>query len=232
MIAIFGGTGLLESSLFSHFKEKTIETEYGPISAYQDSQCVFIQRHGKNSDTPPHRINYRANIAAVRHLGIKRIVAVNSTGSLTKELPPGTLLIPHDYFNLFNIPTFFDNEMKFTIPGLDDELRELILGIARTNGIDVVGRGVYFQVEGPILETKAEINYIKQIGDVVGMTMAKEAILAKEIDLAYASICMIDNYANGIIEAPLTLDEIASARAINLNKLERFLSLIIKQVQR
>ncbi len=230
MIAIIGGTSFLDSSLFSNLGKKIVKTEYGDALTFQGTGYVFIQRHGEKADTPPHRINYHANIKAIKDLKASKIIAINSTGSLKKSIPPGSLLLPHDYFNLFNVPTFFDNELKFTIPGLDLQLIKLITQIAKHHNIEVIPEGVYFQVRGPILETPAEINFIKQIGDVVGMTMANEAILAKELDLNYASICMVDNFANGIVDIPLTMSQIEKKRKQNLGTLENFLNLIIKNL--
>ncbi len=222
-LALIGGTSLLKSELFTDWQPHTIETDFGEVNALQNSGFVFIQRHGKKLRTPPHRINYHANIAAVHECGIKQIIAINSTGSLRPDLPPGTLVIPDDYFNLFNIPTYHDVEMKFVIPGLDPDLRQYLLDLAGRHGITVIPQGVYFQVQGPILETPAEIRFARQIGDILGMTMAKEAILAKELDLGYASICMVDNYANGIVDTPLTMDEIHTRQQANLVRLERYI---------
>ena len=230
MIAIIGGTSFLESALFSDLEEKIVETEYGEAQTFQGMGYVFIQRHGEKADTPPHRINYHANVQAVKELNVSKIIGINSTGSLKKTIVPGSLLIPHDYFNLFNIPTFFDNELKFTIPGLDRGLIKVITQIAKHHKIKVIPEGIYFQVRGPVLETPSEINFIKQIGDVVGMTMTNEAILARERDLKYASICMVDNYANGIVDTPLTMDQIVMKRKQNLGKLENFLTVIIKHL--
>ena len=230
MIAIIGGTSFLDSSLFSDLKKKVVKTEYGDALTFLGTGYVFIQRHGENANTPPHKINYRANIKAIKDLKISKVIGINSTGSLKKSITPGSLLIPHDYFNLFNVPTFYDTEMKFTIPSLDVRLIKTITQIAKIHKIKIVPEGVYFQVKGPILETRTEINFIKQIGDVVGMTMANEAILARELGLNYASICMVDNFANGIIDKPLTLRQIEKRRKDNLGKLENFLNLIIKNL--
>ncbi len=230
MIAIIGGTSLLKSSLFNDLERELIESKYGQVTAYKHPRFIFVQRHGINGDTPPHAINYKANIAAIRDSNVSDIISINSTGSLKKEILPGSLLVPDDYFNLFNIPTFFETELKFTVPGLDKGLREFIVEIARQRKLDVITKGVYFQVQGPILETPAEIRFASQIGDVVGMTMAKEAILAKELDLKYASICMVDNYANGIIDEPLSIKEIIRKQDENLATVEAFLQAIIEGI--
>lgn len=228
-LAIIGGTSFIGSSLFASLEECGVTTPYGEAQVFRGSRFCYLQRHGKNANTPPHRINYHANLAAIRDMGITDIIAVNSTGSLDATIPPGTLLVPHDYFNLFHVPTFFDGQMKFTVPGLDSQLRAWIVATARKHDLELRDGGVYVQVQGPSLETPAEIAFIKQIGQVVGMTMAKEAILARELGLRYASICMVDNYANGIAATPLTLEEIDARRGDNLGRLERFLGIIIHE---
>ena len=230
MLAIIGGTSLLETSLFHNMEEQIIRTPYGDAAAFVKDNLVYIQRHGKEGNTPPHTINYKANLTAIHQLDVTKTIAINSTGSLKEEIKPGTLVVPDDYFNLFDVPTFFDNQLKFTVPGLDPKVRSSIISIAQRHHIEIIPQGVYFQVHGPILETQAEIRFIKQIGDIVGMTMAKEAILAKEIQLSYASICMIDNYANGITQKPLTLHGIDRTRNLNLNKLEELLGHICREM--
>ena len=231
MFAIIGGTSLLESTTFEDMNEEVIQTQYGGTTVLVNNKFVYVQRHGQNADIPPHKINHKANITALYQMGITKAIAVNSTGSLKKAIKPGALLIPDDYFNLFDIPTFFDSQLRFTIPGLDHTLRNSIIAIARRNNINVIPKGVYFQVQGPTLETRAEIQFIKEIGDVVGMTLAKEAILAKEMQIGYASICMVDNYANGINpNTPLTLEEIGRMRDLNRKRIESLLGLICSEM--
>ena len=228
MLAIIGGTSLLQSKLFCSCKEVSVQTEYGSVEVLRGDHFLFLQRHGKNSTTPPHEINHLANLAALNILGTSKIVAINSTGSLKRALVPGSLVIPDDYFNLFNIPTFFNNELKFTIPGMDENLRQLIIETALANNIQVIPSGVYFQTRGPSLETPAEIKFISKIGDVVGMTMANEAILAKELSLKFASICSVDNFANGISNTQLTIEEIHEYQSLNLEKIENLLQLVLE----
>ena len=230
MLAVIGGSSLLTTSLFRNMDAQTVRTPHGEATVFVRRNLVYLQRHGPAGDTPPHRINYKANISAIKKMGISNIIAVNSTGSLKKKIRPGSLLVPDDYFNLFDIPTFFDNQLKFTIPGLNQILRNSIISIARRHRIKIIPNGVYFQVHGPVLETKAEITFAKKIGDVVGMTMAKEAILAKEIQLGYASLCTIDNYANGISDEPLTLEEIDRVRESSLKQLEALLRYICEEL--
>jgi purine nucleoside phosphorylase len=227
MIAVIGGTSLLESAVFADVPETTLQTAYGEVVARQNDALLFVQRHGPPPHTPPHLINHHANIEAIAQAGIRDIIAVNSTGSLKADLPPGELVVPDDYFKLYNVPTFFEDSMRFTVPGLGEELRQRLVDTARNLEIPVRDGGVYCHVRGPILETPAEIRFLATIGDIVGMTMAHEAILARERDLNYASVCMIDNFANGIGGRRLTLDQIDGTRAANLDAVERMLTALL-----
>jgi 5'-methylthioadenosine phosphorylase len=161
---------------------------------------VFLPRHGLDGNTPPHGINHKANMKALADLNVEFIVGVSSVGSLKPEISPGCLFVPSDYINLSQIPTFFDDRCVHVTPGLDEELMLTLSQKCRELGVKVVGGGVYVQTQGPRLETKAEIKIFAGFGDVVGMTMASEATLAREVSLRYASLCSVDNYAHGLAE--------------------------------
>ena len=202
-LGIIGGTSLFGSKFLEDAKEKEIETEYGTVyllfTVTHSHEVVFIPRHGKKENIPPHRINHKANIMAFKELNVEKIVGVTSVGSLKLDLKPRSIVVPHDYISLCYIPTFYDDEIVHVTPGLDEGLRRDIIKVATDLGVDLIERGVYFQTVGPRLETRAEINLIKNYADVVGMNMASEATLAKELELRYANISTVDNYAHGII---------------------------------
>ena len=120
MIGIIGGTSLLDSTIFGDWPEKTIETPYGPVSLRVHTNAVFLQRHG-NPPLPPHKINHRANISALKSLGVEEIVAINSVGSLKPEIKPGSFLVPGDFLSFWLVSTFFDDEMKFMVPRMDTD---------------------------------------------------------------------------------------------------------------
>jgi purine nucleoside phosphorylase len=207
MIGIIGGTSLLSSALFADWREESVESPYGRIEVKIQAGAVFLQRHGE-PPVPPHRINYRGNIWALQSLGAEHIVSFNSTGSLRPELTPGTYLLPDDFFCPWQIPTFHDEEMHFTVPAMDAPLREALFRLCESLSIPVRKGGVYIQTMGPRLETRAEIMALRQFGHLVGMTMASEATLCGELSLPYAALCSIDNFANGIADIPLTMEEI------------------------
>jgi len=228
-LGIIGGTSLFDTKLLEGAKEREVETKYGTVYLLSTADVVFIPRHGKDRNIPPHRINHKANMAAFKQLGVEKIVGATSAGSLKLDIKPRSLVVPHDYISLCSIPTFYDDELVHVTPGLDEDLRTAILKVAKGLGVDRVEKGVYFQTVGPRLETRAEINLIKNYADVVGMSMASEATLAKELGLRYANISTVDNYAHGIIaEEELDYKNIVDAASKSMADLEKVLMKLIE----
>jgi 5'-methylthioadenosine phosphorylase len=141
-----------------------------------------------------------------------------------------TFLVPDDYLSPWNIPTFYDNDMKFTVPLMDTKLAAQLYKHCRTLKIPIKHGGIYIQTQGPRLETKAEIDMLKRFGDVVGMTMASEVTLCLEYGIPYASICSIDNYCHGIAKVPLTMEEIQENVRKNLQYIETIIGSIKREV--
>jgi 5'-methylthioadenosine phosphorylase len=230
-LGIIGGTSLFDTRLLRDSHEREVMTEYGSVyflfTTIHSQEIVFIPRHGKDRNIPPHRINYKANMRAFKELGVDEIIGVTSVGSLKRAVTPRSLVVPHDYIGLFNILTYYDNEIVHVTPDLDDELRKRIIEAAHSLAIKIVEKGVYFQTLSPRLETKAEINLIKDYADVVGMNMASEATLATELELRYANISTVDNYAHGIVEEPLDYRDIVEAASQSRENLEKVLLKVI-----
>ena len=197
-VAFISGTSIVNSTLFSSWDVKTIETAYGPVTYKTKGDFALINRHGYAFPLPPHSINYRANIRALADLGYKDIVSLNSVGSLTTAIPPGSIVSCGDYVGLQQGPaTFFDKELKGGAPGIANNLIPLLVEKLAPEFTIPTGK-VYVQMRGPRFETKAEIRIVKSWGDVIGMTAAHEADLCGEIGLSYNSLAIIDNYANGL----------------------------------
>ncbi len=228
MQAIIAGTSLLRSTLFKNWDELVVETPYGKVSVSRASQYLFLQRHGKKA-VPPHMIDHRANIWALKSLGVEGIIAVNSVGSLKSNLKPGTFIIPDDFISPWNIPTFFDYEMRFTIPLMDAAYAQKMHRICTTMEVETILGGIYVQTSGPRFETRAEVSVLKKLGDVVGMTMASEATLSIEYGIPYVSFCSIDNFCNGVLKAPLTLDEVEGEILKNGRTIEAVLHEILAE---
>lgn len=229
-IGIIGGSLLFFEELIKEPKEREVETKYGTVSILEEEGICFIQRHGKENKTPPHMINHRANITAFKELGIKMIIGICSAGSLKKKIKPGSIVIPEDYINFQDPTTFFDNEIKHIIPGMNQDLISKIIDSAKKSKIKVKDRIIYVQTTGPRLETKAETRLLKNFADVAGMTLASEATLAKESNLKYAAICSINNYANGVVKKPVTYDKIVENQKRNVKNIHRILNSLVKNI--
>jgi len=210
-LGIISGIVLLQGKgIFDNLQEREMATEFGKALVFSSDAVAFISRHGKDrrQHILPHLINHRANLKALKDLGVKEVISVNSTGSLKRNLTPGTFVVPDDFLMLTETPTTVGGRAFHITPRLDEEVRQGWMAAAKDCRIDVVDGGVYWQTQGPRFETKAEIRMMSQFADLVGMTMASEAVVAQELGLSYASLCSVDNYANGLGERELTVDEI------------------------
>ncbi len=211
LLGIISGTLALQGKgFFADVEERTVQNEYGEALVLLSRNTVFIPRHGRDSSRHilPHRINHPANLKALKDLGADEVIGINSTGSLKKRLKPGAIIVPDDFILLYGGPTIFETKPVHITPRIHEGLRQKCLEAARHCGIEALDGGVYWQTRGPRLETRAEIAAISQMADIVGMTMASEAVIAQELGLPYASICSVDNYAHGIGEVTLTIETI------------------------
>ncbi|MFA5537430.1 MAG: S-methyl-5'-thioinosine phosphorylase [Bacillota bacterium] len=206
--AIIGGTGIYK--IGAGFLPAKIITPYGEVVvnsltlAENQKELAFLARHGANHKLPPHKINYRANIWALKELGVTHVFAINAVGSLNPRQKPGELTLFTDFIDATkNRPaTFFDGQTGVIHTSMTDpycfELRRLIAEQGKAKGLQF-HTGIYIGTEGPRFETAAEISAYRQWGaDLVGMTGIPEVILAKELGLCYAGIGIITNWATGI----------------------------------
>lgn len=220
-LGLIAGTVFYGIDLFSEAEEREIETPYGPALVLVTERVAYLPRHGLDPAryTLPHRINHPANLAALQALGVKEVVGVHSSGSLRRSLAPGSIVVPEDFISFFDAPTTAFNQALHVAPILSERLRSRLFKAAERAGIEVHDGGVYWQSRGPRLETKAEVRVILAFADVVGMTMADEAVVAQELGLAYASLCSVDNYAHGLAASPLTEEEIRFRAKANSQKM-------------
>ena len=200
MLGIIGGTSLLFSEL-PPLEKQQVDTPFGNAEILL-GDIALLMRHQQG--LPPHRINYRANLASLAIAGVDRIIAFASSGSLNREIRPGSLVIPTDFMTMTDIPSFHDHEIEHVMPGLSSDLIQALHGIVP----DARQGGTYIQTRGPRFETVAEIRAFSRDADLVGMTLASEATLACELRIPFAAICTVDNYANGISDGVVTYDEI------------------------
>lgn len=213
------------SDLFKNSKIKFMENEFGKVSVFVTDQAALILRHGNDPQNHilPHLINYRANIKALKDIGVSEIVGINSTGSLKKDLMPGMIVVPDDFLTLTSTPTIYEDKAIHIAPSLSEKVRKKIIKAAMSNNLDVVQKGTYWQTQGPRLETKAEIKMMVNFADIVGMTMANEAVIAQELEIPYASACSIDNFGNGLLDEPLDLEKIVESTRKNADLMIKIL---------
>ena len=206
--AIIGGTGVYDVGEETHCR--TVETEYGNVEVnivnVNGEDIVFLARHGKDHSVPPHRINYRANMMALKKLGVKYIYATAAVGSCNENYAPGDIVVIKDFidFTKSRPVTFFEGGGK-PVSHVDmsapycRNLRQKFYEAAKSEGIFIKGDAVYVCTEGPRFETAAEIRMYKMLGaDVVGMTSVPEVVLAKELGMCYATIGIVTNWCTGI----------------------------------
>jgi 5'-methylthioadenosine phosphorylase len=212
MLAVIGGSGLTQLGSLEVTRREVVRTPFGEPSGaltfgrIGGQDAVFLARHGYGHTIPPHRVNYRANLwALAKAAGAKAIVSVASVGGIRSDLIPGALVVPDqiiDYTWGRNV-TFHEGNgsqvvhTDFTEP-YDRDLRRQLLVAAQRAGEAMIDGGVYAATQGPRLETAAEVNRLERDGaDLIGMTGMPEASLARELDVPYAAVCVVANWAAG-----------------------------------
>ncbi|MFQ5975147.1 MAG: S-methyl-5'-thioadenosine phosphorylase [Candidatus Hydrothermarchaeales archaeon] len=223
-IAIIGGTGFKELGIAEEQETKTVDTPYGTskveFGTIGGKDVFFIARHGEKHKIPPHRVNYRANISALKILGIERIISINSVGAINENFKPGDVVIPNDFVDFSkNRPSTFYDDSTVHIDVSDPycpEIRKVLIKAAERVCGNVFDGGVYLCTEGPRFETKAEIRMFRLLGcDVVGMVGLPEVVLAREKEMCYASICTVTNFGAGINKDKITISEVREIIAKN-----------------
>jgi 5'-methylthioadenosine phosphorylase len=245
MLAIIGGSGLTRLSTLAVAHREVVRTPYGePSSALLFGQiagrdAVFLARHGHGHTIPPHRVNYRANLWALKNRGASAVLAVASVGGI-RGARPGELVLPDQLIDCTHDrpSTFFDGgdgkvvHVDFTHP-YTPALRAQCLAAAHGAGIALIDGGVYAAVSGPRLETAAEIDRLERDGaTLVGMTGMPEAVLARELELPYAAICVVVNHAAGRGDSAqqISMEGIANVLEAGMEKVRALLEHVAPRV--
>ncbi len=240
MLAIIGGSGLYKLDEVRQPVRLAVETPWGAPSdtlsrgVWGTREVLFIARHAQDHRVPPHRINYRANIWALREAGASEIVAVAAVGGIAPDCSPGVLVVPDQLIDYTSgrEATFFDGaenkvaHVDFTEP-YDAELRAALASSARRIGLPLIMGGVYGCTNGPRLETAAEINRMGRDGcTLVGMTGMPEAVLARELGLPYACLAVVANAAAGLASSSesVSMDAIMTTLTRSMNDVRRLLA--------
>jgi len=245
MLAIIGGSGLTKLANLEVSRRLAARTPYGDPSGaitcgkIGKSDVLFLARHGYGHTIPPHEVNYRANLWALKDAGADSVVSVASVGGIRNDIWPGAILLPHQVIDYTwgRASTFFEgpgapvNHIDFTEP-YSRVMRARLLNAAAAAGERVTDGGVYAATQGPRLETAAEIHRLERDGaDIVGMTGMPEAALAREIGMEYAALTVVANYAagRGDSEHAVPLDKIGAVLEEAMGRVRRIIEKLCEQ---
>ncbi|MFH1623079.1 MAG: S-methyl-5'-thioadenosine phosphorylase [Candidatus Aenigmatarchaeota archaeon] len=239
-IGIIGGTGVYDPQIIKSVREIRISTPFGNpsdkiiVGEMSGRRIAFVNRHGPGHSIPPHMVNSRANIWALKKLGVKRILATGAVGSLKEIYMPGDVVIADQFvdFTKTRQYTFFNRGTVYHVSAADPFCKELRMALARSGsslGIDIKESGTYVCIEGPRFSTRAESRMYRNFGDVIGMTLVPECQLAREAELCYASINTITDY-DVWAEKPVSMDEILSNMRKSAGKVRMILTDVIQKI--
>lgn len=241
-IGIIGGSGLYDPGIIKDAQEVKVYTPYGEPSDYiivgkvEGRSVAFLPRHGRGHRIPPHKINYRANVWAMKELGVKFLISVSAVGSLRLDYKPGDFVVPDQFIDMTKKRdyTFFDGPVVAHVSMAEpfcESLRRVIVSASKDLNITTHDRGTYICIEGPRFSTRAESRVWKEVfkADIIGMTLVPEVNLACEAQLCYATIAMVTDY-DVFAEIPVTAEEVTRVMAENTEKVKRLLYEVIKRL--
>jgi 5'-methylthioadenosine phosphorylase len=231
-IGIIGGTGVYDPNILEDIREEIVDTPWGRVKIktgkYTGKTIAFMARHGEDHSVPPHLVNYRANIAALKTLGVKNVFATAAVGSLNKNMKPKDFVFVDQFldFTKSRPQTFVENgvvHLDMTDPYCP-QLRQMLGKSAKNLGLSYHSQGTYVCTEGPRFETPAEVRMFAQLGgDLAGMTSVPEVVLAREAQMCYATIAMVTNFGAGISPDRLSHQEVLDIMAENAENLRRLI---------
>lgn len=241
-LAIIGGTGLTRLEGVERLAQGSADTPWGQPSAaplrmrLQERELLFLARHGDPHRIPPHRVNYRANLWALREAGATRVLAVNAVGGINPALAEGHFCVPHDLIDYTwgRASTYFEDDLQQVVhvdltQPYDTLMREHLLEALKQQGVNHAPAGVYGATQGPRLETPAEIRRMAADGcDIVGMTGMPEAVLARELGLPYACLALVVNPAAGLSAGSLSMEAMESVMAAGMQQVHAVLAEVLE----
>lgn len=241
-VGIIGGTGVYDPGLLKNKKEIKVYTPYGDpsdfitIGSYARKKIAFIPRHGRGHRIPPHKINARANIWALKQLGVTRILAPAAVGSMRMQLKPGHIAIPHQFvdFTKSRQYSFYDGGEVCHVSTADPfcpELRNFATNTTESLKLKVHDKATYVCIEGPRYSTRAESRFFKNYvkADVIGMTLVPECVLAREAEICYLSIATITDY-DVWVDKPVSTKEVIETLRKNIQNTRILLADLIAKV--
>ncbi|UXD21175.1 5'-methylthioadenosine phosphorylase [Ignicoccus pacificus DSM 13166] len=242
-IAIIGGSGLYDPEILEDTKELKVYTPYGLpsdnilLGTIKGRRVAFLPRHGRGHKIPPHKINFRANIWALKSLGVKYIISVSAVGSLREDYAPGHFVVPDQFIDMTKGKrdlTFFEGPLVAHVSMADpfcESLRKVIIESAKSLGITVHEKGTYVCIEGPRFSTRAESKIWKDVfkADIIGMTLVPEVNLACEAQICYATVAMVTDY-DVWAEKPVDAKEVIETMNRNIANAKKLLYDVIPKI--
>lgn len=238
-VAIIGGTASIDPGLLKDAREVEVSTPYGKpsdtitLGTLEGVRMAILPRHGRGHTIAPHIINFRANIDALHQLGVKRIIATATVGSLKEEYVAGDIVIPDQFIDWGKEATSFVEPGRVYHVSMADpfctETRQILIETARKLDLKFHEKGTYLRIEGPQFSTRAASRMYRQFGDIIGMTSIPEAILAREREMCFAILATVTDY-DVWKEQHVTFDEIRRVMAANIKNTNRMLHETIKSV--
>jgi 5'-methylthioadenosine phosphorylase len=238
-IGIIGGTGVYDPGLFNDKREVKVHTPYGEpsdlvtIGEYSGVAVAFLARHGRGHRIPPHRINSRANIWALKQLGVKRIIAPSAVGSLQQAIKPGDIALPDQFIDFTKTReyTFYDGGQVCHVSVADPfcpELRDIANRKTKDLGYPHHSKGTYVCIEGPRFSTRAESKFFKDVmkADIIGMTLVPEVNLAREAEICYLSVATVTDY-DVWSPSPVSSAEVIETLAKNVEKTKKLVAELV-----
>jgi 5'-methylthioadenosine phosphorylase len=247
MYGIIGGSGVYDPSMIEGATRRTVQTPFGDVTVTTGrlgaSSVAFIPRHGANHGVPPHLVNYRANIWALKQIGVTRVISTSAVGSLKHSITPGSYVVLSNFLDFTKRrPTTYYEGAESVIGDQDvvhidvtepycPQLRDVLYDAGRELDLPMISKGVYVCTEGPRFETSSEIGMFSILGgDVVGMTNVPEVVLARELEMCYASVAMVTNYAAGISSTKLTHAEVMEIMSQNIASIKELIRAVIPMI--
>jgi 5'-methylthioadenosine phosphorylase len=241
-VGIIGGSGLYDPGIVENPVEVRVSTPYGSpsdaimVGEVSGVKVAFLPRHGRGHTIPPHRINYRANIWAMKQLGVKWVVSVSAVGSLREDYRPGDFVVPDQFIDMTKgrTYTFYDGPVTVHVSMADpfcEDLRAKIIEVTRGLGYPLHDRGTYICIEGPRFSTRAESRVWREVfkADVIGMTLVPEVNLACEAELCYATLAMVTDY-DVWAERPVTASSVEEVMRTNVSRAREILYRLIPRL--
>ena len=243
-IGIIGGTGIYNPELLANAKSIKIFTPYGKtsdlvtIGEYNGRFVAFIPRHGKEHTIPPHKVNSRANIWALKEIGVTRIISPSAVGSLDSSLVPGDIIIPDQFidFTKKRDQTFYSGGRVCHISVADPfcpELRDITAKVAREHSFPCHDHATYLCIEGPRFSTRAESKYYREVigAQIIGMTLVPECVLAREAEICYVSLATITDF-DVWAQRPVSSQGILAQLQENIEKIRTLIKELILEIPR